>query len=101
LLVAIYKSLRYSNHPFEATATEAFMSDGITGGCLCGSAVFSRNSGNPGMIFPRVSSLDDPNIISPQMIVYASRAASWDHMDPSLPAFAEMPDDNPLASEHG
>jgi len=66
----------------------------------CGSAVFSRNSGSPGMVFPRASSLDDPDVITPQMIVYASRAAAWDHMDPSLPAFAEMPENNPIASDH-
>lgn len=44
------------------------------------------------MAFLRASSLDDPNIIDPTLIVYASRAASWDAMDTSLPAFAEMPD---------
>lgn len=58
----------------------------------CGSAVFSRNSGMHGMAFPRASSLDDPNSITPQMIVYASRAPNWDHLDASLPAFAKMPD---------
>lgn len=63
----------------------------------CGSAVFSRNSGMPEVVFPRASSLDDPELITPQMIVYASRAPSWDHMDPILPAFAEMPEHRPAA----
>ena len=49
----------------------------------------------PGMVFPRASALDDPNIITPQMIVYASRAPKWDHMDPTLPTFPEMPESGP------
>lgn len=61
----------------------------------CGSAIYSTNSGVPGITFVRASSLDDPEVITPQMIVYASRAASWDHMDPALPTFAEMPEGGP------
>lgn len=57
----------------------------------CGSAVFSRNSGMPGMVFVRASSLDDPDVFRPQMVVYTDRAAKWDHVDPSLPSFAAMP----------
>jgi len=57
----------------------------------CGSPIFSRNSGMPGMAFVRASSLDDPNVFEPQMIVYTSRAPSWSQPDPSLTAFAEMP----------
>lgn len=61
----------------------------------CGSAIFSRNSGMPGMAFLRASSLDNPNAVAPQMIVYARRAPAWDKMDASLPAFAEMPEGGP------
>ena len=61
----------------------------------CGCAVLSRNSGVPGMVFPRASSLDDPEVAQPQMIVYASRAPSWDQMNPDLPSFPEMPDQSP------
>lgn len=57
----------------------------------CGSAVLSRNSAMPGVVFLRASSLDDPNAVAPQMIVYASRAPSWDKLDAGLPAFPEMP----------
>lgn len=57
----------------------------------CGSAVYSTNSGMPGMVFVRASSLDDPEVFKPQMIVYTDRAATWDHMDPALPSFAAMP----------
>ena len=57
----------------------------------CGSAIYSRNSGMPGMVFLRASSLDDPEVFQPKFTVYASRAASWDKPNPDLPAFDEMP----------
>jgi hypothetical protein len=57
----------------------------------CGSAIYSTNSGMPEMIFVRASSLDDPNVFNPQMVVYTDRAAAWDYVDPSLPSFAAMP----------
>ena len=61
----------------------------------CGSALFSRNTGIPGMVFVRASSLDDPEIIRPAMVVYASRAVSWDHIGGDLPTFATMPPGGP------
>jgi hypothetical protein len=57
----------------------------------CGSPVYSRISGMPGLVFPRASSLDNLEVFKPKMVVYSSRAASWDHVDPDLPSFAEMP----------
>lgn len=57
----------------------------------CGSGLFSTNNGMPGMVFIRASSLDDPEVFKPQMIVYADRAASWDLTDPALPRLAKMP----------
>lgn len=56
--------------------------------CLAGSVV-------TGMVFLRASSLDDPKLISPSMVVYASRAVSWDHIGGGLPTFAEMPQGGP------
>ena len=64
----------------------------------CGSAIYSTNSGMPGIAFPRASSLDDPEIAKPQLVVYASRAASWDYVDPALPVHAEMPAGGPEAA---
>jgi hypothetical protein len=61
----------------------------------CGSPIYSKNAAMPGMVFPRASVLDDPNVVTPQMIVYASRAPAWDHMDPALPAFPTMPEGGP------
>lgn len=58
----------------------------------CGCAIYSKNTGMPGMIFLRASSLDDPDQVTPQLIVYASRAPKWDVMDASLRSFPEMPE---------
>ena len=59
----------------------------------CGSAVYSTNSAMPHMTFVRASSLDDPDAVTPQMIVYASRAPSWDRLEgmPSFPEMAPLP----------
>ena len=57
----------------------------------CGSSVASRNAAMGGMIFIRAGSLDDVSAFAPQVVVYASRAPAWDHVDPNLPSFAEMP----------
>lgn len=64
----------------------------------CGAAVYSTNAAMAGMVFVRASSLDDPEAFKPQMIVYASRAPSWDVMDSNLPSFAEMPPQGPPKS---
>ena len=40
----------------------------------CGSPVHSTNSGMPGMVVVRASSLDDPGVFEPQMVTYAKRA---------------------------
>lgn len=62
---------------------------------ICGSPLFSRNSAMPDLVFPRASVLDNPDLVAPQMIVYADRAPAWDRMDPALPAFATMPPAGP------
>lgn len=79
-------TVRFYDHPADSGN---MVSRGFCPSCGC--AVYSTNSSMPDMVFPRASSLDDPEIAKPQMVVYASRAPSWDHVDPSLPAFAEMP----------
>ena len=50
------------------------------------------------MIFIRASSLDDPEVFSPQMVVYDSRRPSWDTVTGDMPRFADMPppSDTPL-----
>ena len=58
---------------------------------VCGSAIYSTNSAQPGAIFIRASSLDDPETFKPQVVVYASRAPSWGAIGGGLPTFEMMP----------
>ena len=44
-----------------------------------------------GMVFVRASSLDDPGVFQPQMVVYAKWAVDWDSVGTALPTFEEMP----------
>ena len=57
----------------------------------CGSPVYSKNSGMPGIVFVRASSLDNPDDFKPQMIVYKKRAASWDSIAGDMPGYSAMP----------
>ena len=57
----------------------------------CGSVLYTKNSATPDLIILRASSLDDPEAVTPEMVVYAKRALSWDKPDPALPAYDEMP----------
>lgn len=57
----------------------------------CGAPVYSTNTGFPGAVFLRASSLDDPAHFKPQMVVWAASAPAWDHVDPALPSFAHNP----------
>lgn len=59
----------------------------------CGSAIYSKNKGMAGLLFIRASSLDDPELIAPQLTVYASRAPSWAMINHDTPVFQEMPGD--------
>lgn len=61
----------------------------------CGSPVYSLNNAMPDMIFIRASTLDDLEVFKPQMAVYRSRAASWDHPDPAISNFDTVPDGGP------
>jgi hypothetical protein len=57
----------------------------------CGTGIYSRNAAMPQLIFLRASTLDEPDLFAPQMVVYASRAPSWDPVGRGVPAFAEAP----------
>lgn len=68
---------------------------------VCGSPVYTTNIAMPGMIFLRASSLDDPDLVTPQLVVYKSRAPKWDLTDPALPTFVEMPEGGPSSAMRG
>ena len=63
---------------------------------VCGSPLFSTNDRMPGMVFLRAGALDDPDAVTPQMTVYASRAPKWDRADDGVPRFEVMPEEMPV-----
>ena len=51
----------------------------------CGSPLYNKPQDKPDMIGVYVGTLDDPSIFKPQVVLFASRAQSWDHVDPTVP----------------
>ena len=67
-----------------ATATRRFCA-------TCGSTLFSNSSGNPALTLVHVGTFDDPSGFTPKVGVYEKRRSKWDHRDPQLACFPEMP----------
>jgi hypothetical protein len=61
----------------------------------CGSPLFGRSPGFPGMVGFRVASLDDSGDLAPQFAVFASRRQPWDDVVDGLATFPEMPPRQP------
>ena len=57
----------------------------------CGSPVYNTNKGIPGLAMIHASSLDDPEIFKPSLVVFSKSSVSWDTMNPELPSFPELP----------
>ena len=57
----------------------------------CGSRLFAKTSAMPDLGMITAGTLDDPTQYKPTMNIFTSRAQPWDHMDPALPKFPEMP----------
>lgn len=57
----------------------------------CGAPVYMTFSAMPDIFTIRAASLDDPSRYAPQVVTYGLRAPAWDHVDPTLPSFDEMP----------
>lgn len=58
---------------------------------ICGAPVVGKSSGMPDLMMLRAGSLDDPSWYQPGMEIYTSSAQPWDHMNPDLPKFPQMP----------
>jgi hypothetical protein len=61
----------------------------------CGSRLFSKSTVMAGLIGVSAGTLDDPEQFKPRANIYASRARSWDIMDPALPQFPKLPPSPP------
>jgi hypothetical protein len=58
---------------------------------MCGSQLFGQPMVMPGLIGIRAGTLDDTSMYKPAVNIFTSSAATWSHLDPSLPSFPEMP----------
>ncbi len=67
-----------------ASETEGFCPE-------CGSRLFAHADVLEGVFLVRAGSLDDPAQYKPQADIYTASAQPWDHMDPDLPKYPQMP----------
>ncbi len=56
----------------------------------CGGRLFADNSGTEGTRAVMVGSLDDPDAITPMVLVYGDSRLSWDMHDENLTVFPRM-----------
>ena len=56
----------------------------------CGSPLYNKPQNKPDMVGVYVGTLDDPSGFRPQIVMFASRGQSWDHLDPALPRIPNM-----------
>jgi len=61
----------------------------------CGCLVYLENDAMPQMRVLSANLLDDPELFDAQLVVYSSRATSWDQPAAGLPSFPEMPPRTP------
>jgi len=57
----------------------------------CGSPLFGSNSGMPGFMTVSLGTLDTPDLLTPQVAIFARTRAHWDVMDTSLATFDAQP----------
>ena len=62
----------------------------------CGSPLFGKNTGMPGFMTVTLGTLDDPNLLQPQVTVFARTRRTWDVMDTELATFDGQPNWKPL-----
>jgi hypothetical protein len=53
----------------------------------CGTPMFSEAEARPHLIVVRAGTLDDPNIVAPDSVIWTSRAPDWALLDPDIPHF--------------
>jgi hypothetical protein len=56
----------------------------------CGGRLYTSGDLPGSVIMVQAGSLDDPNVVSPTMIIYLKDATAWDRFDPDLPTFDAM-----------
>ena len=61
----------------------------------CGSPLFGKNSGMLGFMTVSLGTLDSPDDLVPQVVVFARSRRRWDVMDEQLPTYQAQPDWKP------
>ncbi len=57
----------------------------------CGTPLFSEAEVRPHLIFARIGSLDDPDIVRPSMAIWTAQAPTWACFDASMPRVPGQP----------
>jgi len=58
----------------------------------CGGRLYTSGSLPGDVVMVQAGSLDDPNRISPESVIYVKDAVAWDRFDDDLPHFPALPD---------
>ena len=58
---------------------------------VCGVHLFSQAKARPHLVFVRVGTLDDPDIVQPSRTIWAASAPSWACLDPDIEQFPGQP----------
>lgn len=60
----------------------------------CGSRLFTRVAVMPNVVMVSLGTMEAAADIKPTVFIYGKRKRAWDHVDPGIPVFAEMPTRN-------
>jgi hypothetical protein len=78
---------------------KTYLSKGDSGGEVirhfcghCGGRLYTSGTLPGEVVMVQAGSLDDPNQITPESVIYVKDALEWDRFDPSLPRFEGLPD---------
>ena len=66
----------------------------------CGGRLYTSGTLPGAVVMVQAGSLDDPDRVQPQSVIYAKDALSWDHFDPALPRFPGLPDRSAVFDTH-
>lgn len=84
--------VKFSGAAAEYKSTADSGKSKVRGFCSnCGSPLYTLLESMPDAVVVKASSLDDPTMFRPQMVLYTDRGYEWDHLDPALTRFAKMP----------
>lgn len=57
----------------------------------CGSPLFGKNTGMPGMMTVTLGTLDTPDPLTPQVAIFARSRRLWDSVDPAVATYDAQP----------